>query len=144
MRAISEKNKTQPTGPSLQPPAIRTNEVSTLSRTQGTLPDLIAALEALQTLVRFVCVGKRDCRISSEACCSLVTHRQDQKFRICVTRSLVPDYKDVVELLDSSFVPKVNVPCERHVFMQMGQQSLPSSVQTRQNNVADALCRLNH
>lgn len=48
--------------------------------------------------------------------------------RIRSSGSLVPDYKDVVELLDSSFVPKVNVPCERHVFFQLKQQSLPSSV----------------
>ena len=48
---------------------------------------------------------------------------QDLYYTLAGSEEELKDYKDVVELLDSYFVPKVNVPFERHVFRQMDQQS---------------------
>ena len=77
------------------------------------------------TLVRFVRVGKRDCRRSSEGC-SLVAHRRtrskDFYYALAGPEEELRYYKDV-ELLGSYFVPKVNVPFKRHIFRQMEQQS---------------------
>ena len=44
-------------------------------------------------------------------------------YKLAGSEEELKDYKGVVELLDSYFVPKVNVTFERHVFKQMEQQS---------------------
>lgn len=41
---------------------------------------------------------------------------QDLYYTLAGPEEELSDYKNFVELLDSYFVPKVNVPFERHVF----------------------------
>ena len=88
----------------------------------------MGTLEALETLVRFICVGKSDCGRSSEGALDLWLHIagqeiQDLYYTFAGTEEELRDYKDAVELLDRYFAPKVNVPFERGVFRKMEQQS---------------------
>ena len=40
-----------------------------------------------------------------------------------VTEEELKPYKDIIKILDDYFIPKVNIPFERHVFRQMEQQN---------------------
>ena len=80
----------------------------------------------METIVRFECGDKRDCRRSSELWSHYTPAGQDVQdlyYKLAGPEEELKDYKGVVELLDSYFVPKVNVTFERHVFKQMEQQS---------------------
>ena len=126
--ARSEQNTTQPTWPS-QLTAIRTNEVRNL-------PSFESRVDPHTLSVRW-----KRCKRSLDLCAlakgtvedrqkvALLLHTagqevQDLYYTLACPEEELRDYKDVVELLDSYFVPNVNVPCEHHVLRQMDQQSL--------------------
>ena len=52
-----------------------------------------------------------------------VTELQELYYTLAATEEELKPYKDVIKILDEYFVPKVNVPFERHVFRQMEQQN---------------------
>ena len=51
------------------------------------------------------------------------TELQELYYTLAATEGTLKPYKDVIEVLDEYFVPKVNVSFERHVFRQMEQQN---------------------
>ena len=51
------------------------------------------------------------------------TELQELYYTLAATEEELKPFKDVIKILDEYFVPKVNVPFERHVFRQMEQQN---------------------
>ena len=51
------------------------------------------------------------------------TELQELCYTLAATEEELKPYTDVIKILDEYFVPKVNVPFERHVFRQMEQQN---------------------
>ena len=51
------------------------------------------------------------------------TELQELYYTLAATEGELKPYKDLIEVLDEYFVPKVNVSFERHVFRQMEQQN---------------------
>ena len=112
-RNESEQNTSQPAGPS-QPTAIRTNEVRSL-------PCFEPRAEPHTLSVRWK-RWKRSFLLYVLAK-GIVEDRQKVALLLHTAGQEVQDLYYVMELLDSYFVPKVNVPFERNVFRQMEQQS---------------------
>ena len=51
------------------------------------------------------------------------TELQELYYTFVTREDELKPYKDVIKILDEYFVPKVNVPFEKHVFRQMEQQN---------------------
>ena len=124
---MSEQNTTQPAGPS-EPTAIRTNEVRSLPCFEPRAEPHTLSVRWKRWKRSFDLYVLAKGIVEDRQTVALLLHTagqevQDLYFTLAGPEEELRDYKDVVELLDSYFVPKVNVPFERHVFRQMEQQS---------------------
>ena len=127
MSVMSEQNTRQPAGPS-QPTAIRTNEVRSLPCFEPRAEPHSLSVRWKRWKRSFDLYVLAKGIVEDRQKVALLLHTagqevQDLYYTLAGPGEELRDYKDVVELLDSYFVPKVNVPFERHVFRQMEQQS---------------------
>ena len=127
MSVMSVQNTSQPDGPS-QPTAIRTNEVRSLPCFEPRAEPHTSSVRWKRWKSSFDLYVLAKGIVEDRQKVALLLHTAGQEVQdfydtLAGPREELRDYKDVVELLDSYFVPKVNVPFKRHVFRQMEQQS---------------------
>ncbi|XP_068713158.1 uncharacterized protein [Montipora foliosa] len=122
---MSEQNTSQPAGPS-QPTAIRTNEVRSLPCFEPRAEPHTLSVRWKRWKRSFDLYVLAKGIVEDRQRATLLLHTsgqevQDLLYTLAGLGEELRDYKDVVELLDSYFVPKVNVRFERHVFRKMEQ-----------------------